>query len=122
MLPSAGFVFKFDAEHLCEVLSQAVRSGRLHTTACCRDEGFDGRGVEPSCKLLVLGFLRHTRTHNTELEQHCRWHCRLDHGTNLALEDRDTQQSLVNLGIQIQDLQDLFIGFSLRRECGMPFL
>jgi len=98
MLPSAGFVFKFDAEHLCEVLSQAVRSGRLHTTACCRDEGFDGRGVEPSCKLLV------------------------DHGTNLALEDRDTQQSLVNLGIQIQDLQDLFIGFSLRRECGMPFL
>ena len=76
-----------NVEHLGEVLSKHVRCGGLDTTSGGGDETLDCCCVISSGKLLVdcLG----------------------------TLDDRNRQQVLVDLGVPLKDLQDLFISLLL---------
>ncbi|RUS26503.1 hypothetical protein BC938DRAFT_470687 [Jimgerdemannia flammicorona] len=90
-------VLNDDIEHLGEVLAQAVRCARLDPTARRRNEAFHRRRVQPTGELLL--FRLHT------------------------LHNRDSEEILVDLRVERQDLTDLDVGLRLgqvRRVALLP--
>mmetsp|Transcript_6675 Transcript_6675/g.22987 ORF Transcript_6675/g.22987 Transcript_6675/m.22987 type:complete len:376 (-) Transcript_6675:559-1686(-) len=95
-LPANGLRFVLDVEHLGKVLAEAVRGTALHPLARGRDEGLHGGGVQSSRKLFLLGFLSPHHRHGQEL--------------------------LVDLGVEVQDVQDLGVGLRLGSKGGVALL
>ena len=93
---TARFSFIGDVEHLGEVLTQAVGSGSLDSTAVGRDEGFDGGGVETASELFLLRLA--------------------------TLNDRDSQDLFIHTSVVVEDLQDFFFGLFLCSESTVTFL
>jgi hypothetical protein len=89
-------VLDVDSEHFREVLSEAVRGSSLDTSTGSRDETFDSSSVETSGELLLLRF---------------------DTGN-----DGDCEEFFVNSSVEIEDLENFFVGFLFREECGVTFL
>ncbi|KAI3476391.1 hypothetical protein L1887_62043 [Cichorium endivia] len=90
LLGSLG-VLDGDVEHLGEVLTEAVRSAALDTTAGGGDEALDGGGVVTAGELFLL---------------------RLDTG-----HDGDGEELLVHLAVEVEDVHDLLVGL-LERDVG----
>jgi hypothetical protein len=79
-----------DVEHLGEVLPEAVRRAALDSATGGGDEALDGGGVEAAGELLLL---------------------RLDSG-----DDGNGEKLLVDATVQLEDLEDLGVGFGLGLE------
>jgi hypothetical protein len=89
-------VLNGDTEHLGEVLTKAVGGSSLDTATSGRDETLDGGGVETSGELLLL---------------------RLDTGN-----DGNGEELLVNAAVEVEDLENLLVGFGLGEEGGVALL
>lgn len=86
----AGGILDLDVKHLGEVLTEAVGSSSLDTTASRRDKALNGRREKASGELLVL---------------------RLDTG-----DERDSEELLVDAAVKVEDLEDLLLGLSPGEE------
>jgi hypothetical protein len=85
-----------DAEHLTEILAEAVGGTTLNTTAGSRYISFDGSGVETPSELLLFSLL--------------------------TLYNRDGQELLVDLRIVVENLQNLLMSALLSKMCGVALL
>lgn len=94
--PTARVGLVGNAEHLGEVLAEAVRGGGLHRAAVRGDERLDGGRVEPSREFLLLRFAA------------------FNHGNR--------QQLFVHPRVVVQDLQHLLLRLLLRRERAVALL
>jgi len=87
-----------DVEHLRagEVLPETMRCRALDTTARSGDKAFNGRCVESTSELFLLG---------------------LD-----ARNDRDGEEVFVHLAIEVEDLAHFGVGFGFGEIGGVTFL
>jgi hypothetical protein len=90
------WVLDCDVEHLGEMLTETMRRGCLDTSTCGWDKAFDSGGVVGSWELLVDGFG--------------------------ALDNGNSEQLLVDIGVPVQDLQDFGASLLLCKMCGVAFL
>mmetsp|Transcript_28833 Transcript_28833/g.52959 ORF Transcript_28833/g.52959 Transcript_28833/m.52959 type:complete len:435 (-) Transcript_28833:189-1493(-) len=86
----------FDIEHLTKILAQAVAGGTLDGLAGLRDEGFDSGSVKGTGELLLA--------------------------TLASLDDRDGQEVLIHLAVELEDFEDLGLSLSLRGKGSVALL
>jgi hypothetical protein len=82
-----------DTEHLTEVLAQTMGCATLDTTSSGRDVTFDGGSVETTGELLLLGLL--------------------------ALNNRNSEELLINLGVPFENYENFLAGSSFCKVCGV---
>lgn len=91
-------IFNTDVEHLwsAEVLTKTVRGSGLDTSSCGRDEALDSGGVQATSELLLL---------------------RLD-----TWDNRNGQKILVHSTVEIEDVSNFRVRFSLGQMSSVAFL
>ena len=96
LVPAIVWILDFDAEHLGEVLSQAVGGSGLDASSSCWDKALNSGCVQTPCELFVL---------------------RLD-----PRDDGDCEELFVHPSVEVKDLAHFRIGFLFRQEGGVAFL
>lgn len=85
-----------DVEHLTEVLAKTVRCTTLNTTASGRDITLNGCGIETTSKLFLFGLL--------------------------TLDNRNSQEFLVDPSIEVKNLDNFVISTLLGQVCRVALL
>jgi len=96
LVPAIVWILDFDAEHLGEILSQAMGGRALDASSGRRDKALDGGRVQTPRELFVL---------------------RLDPRYN-----GDREELFVHLSVEVKDLAHFRVGFLFRHEGGVALL